>query len=60
VLHAVTCYAARSYPLPCDFDPAADHLLRLEVDGNRVTVMLDNLASRWRLLPFEPFDVVFH
>jgi GH43 family beta-xylosidase len=51
--------AQRGYPLPGGFDPTSDHLLRLDVDGSRVTVMLDNLASRWRLkLPFEPFDVV--
>ena len=58
VLHVSERGAQRSYPLPPDFDPAADHLLRLDVDGTRVTVTLDNLASRWRLkLPFEPFDV---
>jgi hypothetical protein len=50
--------AQRGFPLPQGFDPAVDHLLRLDVDGSRVTVMLDNLAARWRLkLPFEPFDV---
>ncbi len=53
--------AQRAYPLPAGFDPTVDHLLRLEVDGSRVAVMLDNLASRWRLkLPFEPFDVALY
>jgi GH43 family beta-xylosidase len=50
--------AQRAHALPRGFDPTVDHLLRLDVDGRRITVMLDNLASRWRLkLPFEPFDV---
>ncbi len=58
VLLASVRGAQRAYPLPKGFDPAVDHLLRLDVDGARVTLMLDNLGSRWRLkLPFEPFDV---
>lgn len=58
VLLAAVRGAQRGHPLPADFDPTVDHLLRCDVDGRRVTLMLDNLASRWRLkLPFEPFDV---
>ena len=36
----------------------ADHLLRVEVDGGRLTVMVDTIASRFRVkLPFEPYGV---
>lgn len=34
-------------PLPAAFEPAAWHLLRLEVDGGRVRVCLDEVAVQW-------------
>jgi GH43 family beta-xylosidase len=47
--------AEEHLPLPPYFNPAADHLLRMEVDGVRWRIMLDNAASRWDVrLPFEP------
>jgi GH43 family beta-xylosidase len=50
--------AQRAFPLPADFDGAVDHLLRVEVDGARVTAMVDTIAARFRLkLPFEPYGV---
>ena len=50
--------AQRAFPLPESFDPMADHLLRVEVDGGRLTVMVDTIASRFRVkLPFEPYGV---
>lgn len=53
--------AQRAFPLPPEFDAAADHLLRVEVDGARVTVTVDTIASRFRLkLPFEPYAVALH
>lgn len=33
--------------LPAGFDPRVYHLLRLEVDGPRVYVALDDVAARW-------------
>jgi hypothetical protein len=53
--------ALRAFPLPQEFDATVDHLLRVEVDGARVTVTVDNLASRFRLkLPFEPYALALH
>jgi GH43 family beta-xylosidase len=34
--------------LPADFGPEAFHLLRLEVDGPRVSLVVDEAAARWR------------
>jgi GH43 family beta-xylosidase len=50
--------AQRGFPLSVDFDGSVDHLLRVEVDGARVSVTVDTIASRFRLkLPFEPYGV---
>jgi hypothetical protein len=47
--------AEQGFPLPRGFRAQADHLFRLEVDGTRCRVMIDNLAAQWRFaLPFEP------
>ena len=44
--------------LPPVFEPRAYHLLRLEVDGPRVSVALDDVAVRWqRRLGEEPTNV---
>ena len=40
-------WASRRFQLPPDFEPQAYHLFRVEVDGRRVNVALDELAVRW-------------
>lgn len=39
---------ARPLTLPADFDFQAYHLLRLEVDGRRVSLLLDEKRVRWQ------------
>ena len=55
----VTTRGARAgFPLSAAFDATADHLLRVEVDGARVTLMVDDIAARFQVkLPFEPYGV---
>jgi GH43 family beta-xylosidase len=40
-------WAEQSIPLPADFAPEAYHLLRVEVNGARATVALDEATARW-------------
>lgn len=48
-------------PLPAGFDPRAYHLLRLEVDGRRVYLSLDEKRLRWHgRLVVEPISLTLN
>jgi hypothetical protein len=48
-------------PLPAAFDPAAYHLLRLEVDGHRLSLTLDDTVLRWQgRLALEPAELALY
>ncbi|HKP73712.1 MAG TPA: glycoside hydrolase family 43 protein, partial [Pyrinomonadaceae bacterium] len=40
--------AERRFALPADFETRAFHLLRVEVDGARATISLDERVARWQ------------